>query len=64
MKRKDMKKATGILRSIELEDIFEEAIMRMKPEGSKDIQMYVAFTAPRFEDGLISKEDLMGDENK
>ena len=63
MKRKDMKKATDVLRSIGLEEYLEKQLSNSKLTKNC-IGMFVAFSAPKFDDRLLTKVDVLGEENE
>ena len=63
IRRKDIKKASGLLQSAEFEELLEQQLVSMKNEKNY-FELYIVFTSPKYTDKLLCAEDMIGEANE
>ena len=65
LKRANTKKSCGVIRSVQLEDLFEKQLGSKKRDDSEySFELYVAFGNPQYDDELIGESHMSGEENE
>jgi len=63
--RKDVKKCSGVMRTIGMEERFENQLSKMKASSDRryKFKIFVAFGTATFDDKLLTSGDLQGDDH-